>query len=110
MTNGGVVAWRVHDTGLVALPSRFRRLGGLVRHLQGEGTPWPHSVTLAIVGAELEVRAAAGSVGSWPVADVHASRLPGGPPTSFVLEVPGASHLLAAAEGAGIDSLLDALP
>ena len=49
MTGTRVEAWRVHDTGLVAVPSRFRRLGGLVRHLQGQGDRWPDRVVLEVV-------------------------------------------------------------
>ena len=47
-----VDAWRVHDTGLVAVPTRFRRLGGLVRHLQGSGEPWPDQVVLELLADE----------------------------------------------------------
>jgi hypothetical protein len=104
-----VEAWRVHDTGLVALPSRFRRLGGLVRHLQGTGPEWPARVELAVVGGELHVSADAGPVGTWTLGDVTLTRLPGGPPQSFVLELPGASHLLAAAAGSATESFLAAL-
>lgn len=109
MVEAQVEAWRVHDTGLVAVPSRFRRLGGVVRHLQGRGDPWPDSVTLAVVDRELRVTTAAGPVGTWPLADVGASRVSGGPPVSFVLEVPGGAHLLAAAADATTESLLAAL-
>lgn len=91
-----VEAWRVHDTGLVAVPSRFRRLGGLVRHLQGHGEPWPDHVTLAVVEGSLEVASASGPVGSWPLAEVSVLRVSAGPPTTFVLELPDAAHLLAA--------------
>ena len=55
MAGTRVEAWRVHDTGLVAVPSRFRRLGGLVRHLQGQGEPWPDQVALEVVDGELRV-------------------------------------------------------
>jgi len=104
-----VEAWRVHDTGLVAVPSRFRRLGGLVRHLQGHGERWPDSVTLAVADAELRVTAVAAPVGSWPLNDVSAVRVADGPPVSFVLELPGATHLLAAPAGPATESLLAAL-
>ena len=92
-----VEAWRVHDSGLVAVPSRFRRLGGLVRHLQGTGEAWPDAVVLEVDAGDLRVTAASGSIGTWPIRDVHASRVADGPPVSFVLEVPGGAHLLAAA-------------
>jgi len=101
-----VEAWRVHDTGLVAVPSRFRRLGGLVRHHQGAGPAWPSAVTLELLGEELRVTAASGVVGTWPVTEVRASRVAGGPPVSFVLEVPGGSHLLAAPASPATEALL----
>jgi hypothetical protein len=97
----------VHDTGLVAVPSRFRRLGGLVRHLQGTGEPWPAKVTLVADDAGLSVLDADGaSLGTWAVAEVHVRRVASGPPVSFVVDVPGASHLLAAAAGGAVDALL----
>ena len=103
-----VEAWRVHDTGLVAVPSRFRRLGGLVRHLQGHGD--------ALAGRASRSRSATascastgptGAVGALAAAEVarHAS-WPPARRCSFVLEVPGAAHLLAAAAGAATDALL----
>jgi len=104
-----VEAWRVHDTGLVALPSRFRRLHGLVRHLQGHGARWPDTVTLVVVDGRLGVTSAGGPVGSWPVEAVVVSRVSAGPPVSFVLELPDATHLLAAAATPGTESLLAAL-
>ena len=55
MAGTRVEAWRVHDTGLVAVPSRFRRLGGLVRHLQGQGDRWPDRVSLELVDEQLRV-------------------------------------------------------
>lgn len=106
MVDVKVEAWRVHDTGLVAVPSRFRRLGGVVRHLQGSGDPWPDSVTLAIVDSQLRVTTAAGAVGAWPLADVNVHRVSDGPPVSFVVEVPGGAHLLAAAADEATGSLL----
>ena len=109
MTEGQVEAWRVHDTGLVAVPSRFRRLGGLVRHLQGHGEAWPRTVVLAVADGELRVTGDGSVVGAWSLADVTATRVSEGPPVSFVLDVPGAAHLLAAAAGAATDSLLAAL-
>ena len=104
-----VEAWRVHDTGLVAVPSRFRRLGGLVRHHQGAGPAWPDAVTLEVVGDEVRVTAAAGPIGTWPLTDVRTSRVADGPPVSFVLEVPGGSHLLAAPASSTTEALLTAL-
>ena len=110
MTEARVEAWRVHDTGLVAVPSRFRRLGGLVRHLQGHGTPWPERVTLVLAGDELTALDADGAtVGTWPVDVVQAQLVSAGPPVSFVLDVPGAAHLLSAATGAEVYALLAAL-
>ena len=104
-----VEAWRVHDTGLVAVPSRFRRLGGLVRHLQGHGERWPDTVTLAVVGDDLRVTAAGEPVGRWALAEVRAVRVSSGPPVSFVLELPDATHLLAAPADAATDRLLATL-
>jgi hypothetical protein len=105
-----VEAWRVHDTGLVAVPTRFRRLGGLVRHLQGHGEPWPDRVVLDLDGDALRVTSLDGTtIGSWPGAAATAERVGGGPPVSFVLTVPGASHLLAAAASPETDALLAAL-
>jgi len=40
---------------------------------------------------------------------VSARRVADGPPTSFVLDVPGTSQLLAAAPGPALDALLAAL-
>lgn len=99
----------MHDTGLVAVPSRYRRLGGLVRHLQGQGDRWPDRVRLTLVDGELRVTSAAGTVGAWAVGEVHASRVATGPPVSFVVEVPGGAHLLAAAADPATESLLAAL-
>jgi hypothetical protein len=104
-----VEAWRVHDTGLVAVPSRFRRLGGRVRHLQGQGEPWPDTVTLRLGDGELRVIGPSGPVGVWPLAEVRATEVSAGPPVSFVLEVRGGAHLLAAAASPATQSLLTAL-
>jgi hypothetical protein len=105
-----VEAWRVHDTGLVAVPSRYRRLGGLVRHLQGHGDAWPDTVTLAVADGVLEVTGAGGEpVGTWPVGAVAVAPVSDGPPVSFVLEVPGASHLLAAPSAPATRALLAVL-
>jgi hypothetical protein len=110
MTGTRVEAWRVHDTGLVAVPTRFRRLGGLVRHLQGRGDAWPDQVVLELVDGVLSVSARDGTpVGAWEVGEVTVQRLGDGPPVQFVLEVPGASHLLAASSAGPTDALLAAL-
>lgn len=98
-------AWRVHDTGLVAAPGRFRRLGGQVRHHRPDGDPWPARVRLVVDGGELRVA----GVGAWPVADVAARLVALGPPASFVLEGAGGAQLLAAAPGPALDALLAAL-
>ena len=97
MTEARVEAWRVHDTGLVAVPSRFRRLGGLVRHHQGQGDHWPDRVVLTIDGGELRVAGPGGPIGTWPLDAVVARPMADGPPTTFTLDVPGGAHLLAAA-------------
>jgi hypothetical protein len=99
----------VHDTGLVAVPTRFRRLGGLVRHLQGQGDRWPDHVELELVEDALRVSGPAGEVGTWPREQVRAMRQSSGPPVHFVLEVPGAAHLLAAAAGPATEELLASL-
>jgi hypothetical protein len=110
VTGTRVEAWRVHDTGLVAVPTRFRRLGGLVRHLQGHGERWPDQVVLELDDDRLSAVASDGSsLGTWPVAEVTAQRVADGPPVHFVLEVPGAAHLLAAPADATTDALLAAL-
>ena len=109
MTATRVEAWRVHDTGLVAVPTRFRRLGGLVRHLQGQGERWPDQVVLELVDGALRVTSVAGEVGSWPTDAVTATRQSSGPPVHFVLDTPDGSQLLAAAAGPDVDALLAAL-
>jgi hypothetical protein len=98
--------WRVHDTGLVAVPPRFRRLGGLVRHLQGRGDAWPAEVVLKLDDERLRVEAATGAVGTWSVAEVSATIVSLGPPLTFTLEIPGAVHLLAAPADAATEALL----
>ena len=80
-----------------------------MRHHQGEGEAWPDRVSLEVVDAQLHVTAPSGPVGSWPLGDARAVRLTGGPPVSFVLELPGAAHLLAAASGPSVERLLAAL-
>ncbi len=100
----------MHDTGLVAAPGRFRRLPGLVRHHRGEGAAWPRDVALELVDGTLRATGPDGTeLGAWPVHEVRARVMATGPPTSFVLEVPGSSQLLAAAAGAEVDALLAAL-
>ena len=108
-TEARLEAWRVHDTGLVAVPTRFRRLGGLVRHLQGQGDPWPEQVVLEVVGDQLRVTGPGGVVGCWPTGAVTATRQSSGPPVHFVLETPQGGQLLAAAAGPAVDALLEAL-
>ena len=106
MVDGPVDAWRVHDTGLVAVPGRFRRLGGLVRHLQGHGEQWPDTVTLSVTDDELVVTAAGRPVGAWALAEVSVIPMGDGPPVTFVLELPAATHLLAAPAAAATTALL----
>jgi hypothetical protein len=103
-----VEAWRVHDTGLVAVPSRFRRLGGLVRH-HHEADPWPDTVTLVLDEGGLSVTGPTGAIGRWPREVVTATAVADGPPVSFVLEVPTGPRLLAAASGPATAALLAAL-
>lgn len=100
-----IEAWRVHDTGLVAAPGPFRRLPGAVRHHQGRGAPWPNRVTLALVDDELVVS----GVGTWARGDVSARLMSAGPPVTFVIQLPGATHLLAAAATTATMALIDAL-
>ena len=95
-------AWRVHDTGLVAAPGPFRRLPGGVRHHQGRGAAWPDQVTLELIDDELVVS----GVGRWPVADVGVRRVAPGPPVSFIIHLPDADHLLAAAAGEATERFL----
>ncbi len=103
-------AWRAHDTGLVALPTRFRRLSGQVRHLRGTGLAWPERLTLVVADGTLTASDPDGAaVGAWPVSEVQATSVATGPPASFVVEVPGGVHLLSAAPGPALDRLLAAL-
>ena len=105
-----VQAWQVHDTGLVAAPGPFRRLTGVVRHHRGQGAPWPDRVVLEVADGRLLVTGHDGSaVGTWEVLDVSARGVSAGPPVTFVLELPGAARLLAAAAGSDTDALLAAL-
>lgn len=98
-------AWQVHDSGLVAAPGPFRRLPGGVRHHQGRGEAWPTRVTLELSDGELVVP----GVGAWPLAAVTVHTVTTGPPVSFVVQVPGAEHLLAAAADAATTAFLAAL-
>ena len=100
-----VAAWRVQDTGLVTAPGPFRRLPGAVRHHQGRGKIWPDRLSLALVGDDLVVE----GVGRWPRSDVTAGLVNPGPPVTFVVHIPGADHLLAAAADATTAMLLEAL-
>jgi len=50
-----------------------------------------------------------GAVGTWPLAAVTLTRYSAGPPVQFVVEVPGASHLLAAPADDTTASLLASL-
>jgi hypothetical protein len=105
-----VRAWRVHDTGLVAVPGRFRRLPGRVRHHQGLGPGWPAVLDLDVEDGELLVRSEAGDeLGRWPLAEVEARRVAAGPPVQLVVEVAGSAHLLAAAADAATATLLASL-
>jgi hypothetical protein len=100
-----------HDTGLVAVPSRFRRLGGQVRHHQGRGPAWPSEVELELAGGELVVRSDAGEVGRWRAAGVTASVVALGPPVHLVVDLgDGGAQLLATTAGPELDALLAGLP
>jgi hypothetical protein len=100
-----VAAWRVRDTGLAPTPARHRRLPGTPRHHQGLGDPWPDHVTLVVQGDELVVE----GVGRWSVSAIAVQPLSAGPPATFVVEVPGSSHLLAAPADETTAALLAAL-
>jgi hypothetical protein len=100
-----IEAWRVHDTGLVAVPGPFRRLTGAVRHLQGRGAPWPDQVTLLLRDDELVVH----GVGSWPRTGVTIRQVSAGPPVTFIVQLPDAAHLLAAPADAATNAFLAAL-
>jgi hypothetical protein len=105
-----VEAWRVHDTGLVAAPGRFRRLPGAVRHHQGQGEPWPARVLLQVEDDVLVVQAPDGDdIGAWPLAEVEVRVMGHGPPVSFAIQLPDAAHLLAAAADERTTALLAAL-
>ncbi len=101
-----VRAWQAHDTGLVAVLPRFRRLAGRVRHHAGTGPAWPAQVDLAVEGDALVVV----DVGRWPVASVSVRVVTKGPPVAFVLDLGvDGSVLLNAAAGPETSALLDAL-
>jgi hypothetical protein len=105
-----VRAWLAHDTGLVAVPSRFRRLGGRVRHHQGRGPAWPSEVELDVVDGQLVVRGGGAEVGRWPLADVAISAVAAGPPVQLVVELAGGvAQLLSTTAGADLDALLAAV-
>lgn len=105
-----VPAWQVHDTGLVAAPGPFRRLPGRVRHHRTDGERWPDQLELALVDEDLVVSDRAGAeLGRWPRSDVTVRVVAQGPPVSFVVEVPGAAHLVAAAADPTTADLLSAL-
>lgn len=101
--------WRVHDTGLVAAPGRFRRLPGAVRHHRPEGDDWPAEAALVLDGGTLVVTGPGGLVGSWPEGEVRVERVAEGPPVTFVLVVPGSAQLLAAPATPATATFLDAL-
>jgi hypothetical protein len=101
-----VRAWQAHDTGLVAVLPRFRRLAGRVRHHAGRGPAWPPQIDLALEGDDLVVV----DIGRWALAAVSVRVVSEGPPVAFVLDL-GAegSVLLNAAAGPETAALLDAL-
>lgn len=78
-----VTAWQAHDTGLVAVLPRFRRLAGRVRHHQGSGPAWPEQVELDATADELVVT----DVGHWALATVTVRVVSEGPPVAFVLDL-----------------------
>lgn len=101
-----VTAWQVHDTGLVAVLPRFRRLPGRVRHLQGRGPAWPREVELDVVDGELVVA----GVGAWAIGSVRAAKVADGPPLHFTLDLGNdGAQLLATTPGPAVDALLVAL-
>lgn len=95
----------MQDTGLVAAPGPFRRLPGAVRHHHGQGAPWPDQVTLVLTDDELFVE----GVGSWPRSGVTIRPMSAGPPVTFVVQLPEAAHLLAAAAAEATAAFLAAL-
>jgi hypothetical protein len=107
-----VTAWRVQDTGLVAVPGSFRRLpGSRVRHLRGEGPTWPVRVVLELEGDELRVTNAddGAPVGTWGRDEVGLGQVVDGPPVQLVLTVDDRPHLLAAPSDAATAALVAAL-
>lgn len=104
-----VATWRVQDSGLLAAPNRFRRLGGVVRHHRPEGEAWPAEVELELADGELRATVGGVELGCWPATEVGLRRISDGPPVTFALEIPGAPQLLAAAAGASTAALLAAL-
>lgn len=102
-----VEAWRVRDTGLVAVPGPFRRLAGGLRHHRDRGEGWPEHPVLSLAAGGTALVVA--EVGRWPLGEVRARRQSDGPPVTFVLDTPAGQVLLAAPAGAATDRLLDAL-
>lgn len=65
---------------------------------------------LTLADGAVRVTTPAGAhVGSWPAADVTARIVTSGPPVTFIVEVPTASHLLAAPTADDTSALLSAL-
>ena len=101
-----VRAWQAHDTGLVAVLPRFRRLAGRVRHHAGSGPAWPAQVDLAVEGEDLVVV----DIGRWALASVSVRVVSEGPPVAFVLDLgEEGTVLLNAAAGPDTSALLAAL-
>ncbi|MDP1819016.1 MAG: hypothetical protein Q8K58_03880 [Acidimicrobiales bacterium] len=105
-----VSAWEVHDSGLVTAPGRFRRLTGRVRHHAPQGDRWPGGVVLEVGRGEVRITGHDGGlIGAYPETDVVTRLVSCGPPVTFVLDVPGEAHLLAAASGPETTALLSVL-
>jgi hypothetical protein len=101
-----VRAWQAHDTGLVAVLPRFRRLAGRVRHHAGSGPAWPAQVDLAVEGDDLVVV----GIGRWALASLSVRVVSQGPPVAFVLDLgEEGTVLLNAAAGPDTSALLAAL-
>jgi hypothetical protein len=100
----GVRAWQAHDTGLVAVLPRFRRLGGLVRHHQGAGPRWPAEVDLEVDGGRLVVRTVDGvELGRW---SASARQVSPGPPVQLVVDLGDDGQVLLSAPSAPETSAL----
>jgi len=105
-----VSAWEVQDSGLVTAPGRFRRLAGRIRHHAAQGDAWPGDIVLEVADGVVRVTDREGAVvGEWREGEVASRLVATGPPVTFVLEVPGGSHLLAAASGPDTAALLAVL-